>query len=216
MKLFSQSPIEWQARLWEKTKELHGRRQQEEEEEEGKVKEYREIGTHLKGFLEEDVRKALRLVSSFIRASEEVIEDEMDAVRSLDLLYRRVQVASTWKSSLRDSISKANHTQTIFQLFQETHGGEGQIGGEDQAARGLGSEEKIRLRAAWARARPGLERGLGSRAAWARAGPDLLLRSDRRRRSGRARLGLARGLIFSSDQIFSSDLIFSDLRGRPR
>ena len=65
---------EWQARPWEKTKELHGRRQQEEEEEEGKVKEYREIGTHLKGYLEEDVRKALRLVSSFIRASKEVVE----------------------------------------------------------------------------------------------------------------------------------------------
>ena len=57
-----------------KTKELHGRRQQEEEEEEGKVKEYREIGTHLKGYPEADVRKALRLVSSFIRASEEVVE----------------------------------------------------------------------------------------------------------------------------------------------
>ncbi|KAM3749666.1 hypothetical protein ACB098_05G203900 [Castanea mollissima] len=59
---------EWHAWPQEKTKELHGRRQQEEEEEEGKVKEYREIGTHLKGFPEEDVSKALRLVSSFIRA----------------------------------------------------------------------------------------------------------------------------------------------------
>ncbi|KAM3701828.1 hypothetical protein ACJW31_05G205000 [Castanea mollissima] len=59
---------EWHAWPREKTKELHGRCQQEEEEEEGKVKEYREIGTHLKGFPEEDVSKALRLVSSFIRA----------------------------------------------------------------------------------------------------------------------------------------------------
>ena len=65
---------EWQARPWEKTKELHGRRQQEEGEEEGQVKEYREIGMHLKGYPEEDVRKALRLVSSFIRASDEVVE----------------------------------------------------------------------------------------------------------------------------------------------
>ena len=65
---------EWQAWPWEKTKELHGRRQQEEGVEEGKVKEYREMGTHLKGYPEEYVRKALRLVSSFIRASEEVVE----------------------------------------------------------------------------------------------------------------------------------------------
>nr|XP_023923276.1 protein PALE CRESS, chloroplastic-like [Quercus suber]POE97080.1 protein pale cress, chloroplastic [Quercus suber] len=70
---------EWQARPREKTKELHGRRQQEEEEEEGKVKEYREIGTHLKGFPEEDVRKALRLVSSFIGAFEEVVEEIEEA-----------------------------------------------------------------------------------------------------------------------------------------
>ena len=39
-----------------------------------RLKEYREIGTHLKGYPEEDVRKALRLVSSIIRASEEVVE----------------------------------------------------------------------------------------------------------------------------------------------
>ena len=32
------------------------------------------MGTHLKGYPEEYVRKALRLVSSFIRASEEVVE----------------------------------------------------------------------------------------------------------------------------------------------
>lgn len=93
--IYDFSGQEWQARLQEKTKKLHGRRQQEEEEEEGKVKEYCEIGTHLKGYAEKDVRKALRLVSSCIRASEEVVEDEVDAVRSLDLLYRRVEVYTT-------------------------------------------------------------------------------------------------------------------------
>ena len=39
-----------------------------------RLKEHREIGTHLKGYPEEDVRKALRLVSSFIKASDEVVE----------------------------------------------------------------------------------------------------------------------------------------------
>ncbi|XP_022931090.1 protein PALE CRESS, chloroplastic [Cucurbita moschata] len=111
---------EWQARQREKTKELHRRRQEEDEEEERKVEEYREIGMRLKGFPEEDVIKARKLVSSFIRAVEEVEEkieeaaekgeltelvllviwnrldlarrdDEKDAIRSLDLLYRRVE-----------------------------------------------------------------------------------------------------------------------------
>lgn len=111
---------EWQARQREKTKELHRRRQEEDEEEERKVEEYREIGMRLKSYPEEDVRKARRLVSSFIRSEEEVEEkieeaaergeltelvlmvvwnrldlarrdDEKDAVRSLDLLYRRVE-----------------------------------------------------------------------------------------------------------------------------
>ncbi|XP_022159473.1 protein PALE CRESS, chloroplastic [Momordica charantia] len=111
---------EWQARQREKTKELHRRRQEEDEEEERKVEEYREIGMRLKGFPEEDVIKARKLVSSFIRAAEEVEEkieeaaekgeltelvllviwnrldlarrdDEKDAIRSLDLLYRRVE-----------------------------------------------------------------------------------------------------------------------------
>ncbi|KAM4097530.1 hypothetical protein ACJW30_07G007400 [Castanea mollissima] len=76
-----------------------------------------EIGTRLKGYPEEDVRKAWRLVSSLIRAAEEVEEkaaekgelnelvlmviwnrldlarrdEEKDAIRSLDLLYRRVE-----------------------------------------------------------------------------------------------------------------------------
>ncbi|KAJ8432786.1 hypothetical protein Cgig2_011709 [Carnegiea gigantea] len=111
---------DWQAQQREKTKELNRRRREEDEEEERKVQEYREIGTRLKGFPEEDVKKARRLVSSFIRAEEEVEErieeaavrgeltelvllviwnrldlarrdDEKDAIRSLDLLYRRVE-----------------------------------------------------------------------------------------------------------------------------
>jgi hypothetical protein len=53
---------------------LHRRRQEEDEEEERKVEEYREIGMRLKEYPEEDVRKARRLVSSFIRAAEEVEE----------------------------------------------------------------------------------------------------------------------------------------------
>ncbi|GAV91041.1 hypothetical protein CFOL_v3_34441 [Cephalotus follicularis] len=112
---------EWQARQREKTKDFHRRRQEEEEEEEKKVEEYREIGTRMMGYPEEDVRKARKLVSSFIRSAEEVEErieeaaekgeltelvlmviwnrldlarrdDEKDAIRSLDLLYRRVEI----------------------------------------------------------------------------------------------------------------------------
>ncbi|XP_042518194.1 protein PALE CRESS, chloroplastic isoform X2 [Macadamia integrifolia] len=111
---------EWQAQQREKTKELHRRRQKEDEEEERKVEEYREIGTRLMEYPEEEVRKARILVASFIRAAEEVEEkieeaaekgeltelvlkviwnrldlarrdEERDAVRSLDLLYRRVE-----------------------------------------------------------------------------------------------------------------------------
>ncbi|TYH57398.1 hypothetical protein ES332_D08G087000v1 [Gossypium tomentosum] len=82
---------EWQARQREKTKELHRRRREEEEEEERKVEEYHEIGMRLKGYPQEDVVRARKLVSSFIRAEEEVEEDEKDAIRSLDLLYRRVE-----------------------------------------------------------------------------------------------------------------------------
>ncbi|KAJ8898650.1 hypothetical protein K2173_004684 [Erythroxylum novogranatense] len=111
---------EWQAEQRRKDKELQRLRRLEDEEEERKIEEYREIGLRLKGYPEEDVRKARRLVSSFIRAAEEVEEkieeaadkgeltelvlmviwnrldlarrdDEKDAVRSLDLLYRRVE-----------------------------------------------------------------------------------------------------------------------------
>lgn len=111
---------EWQAKQREKTKELHRRRQQEEEEEEEKIDEYREIALRLKDYPEEELVKAKKLVASFIRSAEEVEEkieeaaekgeldelvlliiwnrldlarrdDEKDAIRSLDLLYRRVE-----------------------------------------------------------------------------------------------------------------------------
>ncbi|KAL3647902.1 hypothetical protein CASFOL_008870 [Castilleja foliolosa] len=111
---------EWQAKQREKTKELHKKRQEEDEEEEKKVDEYREIGLRLKDYPYEELRKAKKLVSSFIRSAEEVEEkimeaaekgelselvllviwnrldlarrdDEKDAIRSLDLLYRRVE-----------------------------------------------------------------------------------------------------------------------------
>ncbi|CAN8318416.1 unnamed protein product [Cochlearia groenlandica] len=111
---------EWQAKQREKTKELRRMQHEEDEEEERKVEEYREIGTRLKELPEEDLRKARKLVSSFITAAEEVEErieeaaekgeldelvlmiiwnrldlarrdEEKDAIRSLDLLYRRVE-----------------------------------------------------------------------------------------------------------------------------
>lgn len=53
---------------------MHQRRREEEEEEERKIEEYREIGMRLKEYPEEDVRNARKLVSSFIRAAEEVEE----------------------------------------------------------------------------------------------------------------------------------------------
>lgn len=65
---------EWQARQREKTKEWHAYRKREEEEENRKENEYREIGMRLKGYPEEEVRKAKQLVSSFIRAAEQVEE----------------------------------------------------------------------------------------------------------------------------------------------
>jgi seryl-tRNA synthetase len=65
---------EWQAQQREKTKELERLRKQEDDEEERMVENYREIGIRLKGYPEEDVKKAKKLVSSFIRAEEEVEE----------------------------------------------------------------------------------------------------------------------------------------------
>ncbi|KAK8921123.1 hypothetical protein KSP39_PZI020856 [Platanthera zijinensis] len=111
---------EWQAQQREKTREWHAYCKKEEEKENQKVDEYREIGMRLKDYPEEEVREARKLVSSFIRAEEEVEEkieeaaekgeltelvlmviwnrldlarrdEEKDVIRSLDLLYRRVE-----------------------------------------------------------------------------------------------------------------------------
>lgn len=112
---------EWQAQRRSETKEMERKKRLEDEEENRKVAEYRVIGTRLKDYPEEEVRKARRLVSSFIKSAEEVEEkieaaadrgeltelvlmviwnrldlarrdDEKDAIRSLDLLYRRVEM----------------------------------------------------------------------------------------------------------------------------
>lgn len=111
---------EWQAQQRERTKEFQRQRHEEDEEEDQKVRQYREIGTRLREFPEEDVKKARRLVASFIKAEEEIEEkiveaaekgeltelvlmviwnrldlarrdEEKDAIRSLDLIYRRVE-----------------------------------------------------------------------------------------------------------------------------
>jgi len=65
---------EWQARQRERTKEWHAYRQKEEAEEERITSEYREIGMRLKAYPQDEVRKARILVSSFIRAGEDVEE----------------------------------------------------------------------------------------------------------------------------------------------
>ncbi|KAJ4829127.1 hypothetical protein Tsubulata_011812 [Turnera subulata] len=112
---------EWQAEQRKKTKELERLRRLEDEEEERKIDEYRELGSRLKDYPQEDLIKARKLVSSFIRAEEEIEEkieeaaergdlneivlmviwyrldlarrdDEKDAIRSLDLLYRRIEM----------------------------------------------------------------------------------------------------------------------------
>ncbi|KAL5202667.1 hypothetical protein ABZP36_013619 [Zizania latifolia] len=111
---------EWQSHQRERTKEWHAYRQKEEAEEEKRTNEYREIGMRLKAYPQEEVCKARILVSSFIRAGEDIEEeiekaaergeltelvlmviwnrldiarrdDERDVIRSLDLLYRRVE-----------------------------------------------------------------------------------------------------------------------------
>ncbi|KAK4482258.1 hypothetical protein RD792_009409 [Penstemon davidsonii] len=111
---------EWQAKQREKTKEFHKKRQEEDDEEERIVDEYRKIGLRLKDYPEEELIEAKKLVASFIKSAEEVEEkieeaaekgeltelvlmviknrldlarrdDEKDAIRSLDLLYRRVE-----------------------------------------------------------------------------------------------------------------------------
>lgn len=60
-------------------------RQAEEEEEERKIAEYREIGTRLKDYPEEDLQKAKRLVSSFIKSAEEVEERIKEAAEKGEL-----------------------------------------------------------------------------------------------------------------------------------
>lgn len=49
-------------------------RKEEDEEEERIVNEYREIGMLLKNYPQEDVFKAKKLVSSFIKSAEEIEE----------------------------------------------------------------------------------------------------------------------------------------------
>lgn len=49
-------------------------RQEEDAEEERKVDEYREIGIRLKSYPDEELRKAKKLVSSFIKSAEEIEE----------------------------------------------------------------------------------------------------------------------------------------------
>ncbi|THG15491.1 hypothetical protein TEA_020724 [Camellia sinensis var. sinensis] len=76
---------EWQAQQWEKTKELHQRRQEEDEEEERKIDEYREVGMRLKDYPEEEVQKARQLVSGFIKSAEEVEEKIEEAAERGEL-----------------------------------------------------------------------------------------------------------------------------------
>jgi hypothetical protein len=65
---------EWQARQRERTKEWQAYRQKEEAEEDRRTNEYRDIGMRLKAYPQEEVRKARILVSSFIRAGENIEE----------------------------------------------------------------------------------------------------------------------------------------------
>ncbi|CAN0892626.1 Protein PALE CRESS, chloroplastic [Linum grandiflorum] len=92
---------EWQKQQREKAKELERQRQQEDEEEERKIDEYREIGTRLKGYPEEDLKieeaaekgelNELVLMVIWNRLDLARRDEEKDVIRSLDLLYRRVE-----------------------------------------------------------------------------------------------------------------------------
>jgi hypothetical protein len=91
---------EWQARQREKTKEWNAYRKKEEAEEERLTNEYREIGMRLKAYPQEEVRKARILVSSFIRAGEDIEEEiEKAAERGeltelvLMVIWNRLDVA---------------------------------------------------------------------------------------------------------------------------
>ncbi|KAK9161317.1 hypothetical protein Syun_007658 [Stephania yunnanensis] len=138
---------EWQAQQREKTKELRRRQQEEEEEENRKIDEYREIGSRMKGYPQEEVREARKLVSSFIRAAEEVEErieeaaekgelnelvlmviwnrldlarrdEEKDAIRALDLLYRRVET-EILKREATPSMKLLNELLILHDGFNE-------------------------------------------------------------------------------------------------
>ncbi|KAJ0791268.1 putative protein PALE CRESS [Helianthus annuus] len=95
--------MEWQARQREKTKEIERLRQEEDEEEERIVNEYRETGMLLKGYPQEEVFKAKKLVSSFIKSAEE-IEEVIFAMNSTKELIT-VFVPVVWQKSLFQSIS---------------------------------------------------------------------------------------------------------------
>ncbi|KAK9161320.1 hypothetical protein Syun_007661 [Stephania yunnanensis] len=146
---------EWQALQREKTKELRRRQQEEEEEENRKIDEYREIGSRMKGYPQEEVREARKLVSSFIRAAEEVEEriekaaekgelnelvlmEEKDAIRALDLLYRRVEHEGQLKlpSEADDVLLRVDFVIEVDALLQEVRSEQS----EEQSTQGLNPE----------------------------------------------------------------------------
>ncbi|KAM3410296.1 hypothetical protein ACQJBY_002479 [Aegilops geniculata] len=141
---------EWQANQRERTKEWHAYRQKEEAEEEAKSSEYREIGMRMKAYPQEEVCKARVLVSSFIRAGEDVEkviekaaergeltelvlmviwnrldvarrDDEKDAIRSLDLLYRRVEHDGQIKLPPQDDdvLLRVDFVREVDELLKE-------------------------------------------------------------------------------------------------
>ncbi|KAG7585043.1 hypothetical protein ISN45_Aa02g004190 [Arabidopsis thaliana x Arabidopsis arenosa] len=90
---------EWQAQQREKTKDLRRMQREEEEEEERKIEEYCEIGMRAAEEVEERIEEAaekgeldeLVLMIIWNRLDLARRDDEKDAIRSLDLLYRRVE-----------------------------------------------------------------------------------------------------------------------------
>ncbi|MED6168503.1 hypothetical protein PIB30_012230 [Stylosanthes scabra] len=149
---------EWQARQREETKELDRRRKEEDEEEERKMDEYREIGMRLKGYPQQDVIKARKLVSSFLLAAEEIEEkieeaaekgelnelvlmviwnrldlarrdEEKDAIRSLDLLYRRVELEGPLRPTLEDdnTLLRVDFVREVDALLQEVRADQSEV-----------------------------------------------------------------------------------------
>ncbi|PQQ16833.1 protein PALE CRESS chloroplastic [Prunus yedoensis var. nudiflora] len=86
---------EWQARQREKTKELHQRRQEEDEEEERKVEDFIRAAEEVEEKIEEAAEKGelteLVLMVIWNRLDLARRDEEKDVIRSLDLLYRRVE-----------------------------------------------------------------------------------------------------------------------------